>query len=117
MTKAELEAKITELEAKITELETIFVLKEPDMALLLEHLNSTQISIPTETQTNSDWLDVQGACDHMGRLQAFSIGRHDRPGVMLRYVNSQGIVIMCQPYRDARAFITANDDVTLEYRA
>ena len=105
----------TELEAHIADLEAVLVAKERDIALLTEQLNSTQASIPIEV--DSDWLDVQGACDHLGRLQAFSIGRHDRPGVMLRYVNSKGIVIMCQPYRDARAFKTANDSVTLEYRA
>lgn len=108
MTKSELEARIAELEA-------VLAIKEHNIDLLTDKL-STQVSMPVETQ-NSDWTDVKGACDHLGRLQAFSIGRHDRPGVMLRYVNSQGIVIMCQPYRDARAFITANDDVTLEYRA
>lgn len=65
----------------------------------------------------SSWKDVDGACDQFGRLQALDIGRKDRPGVLLRYLNADSRLVMCQPYREARVSDNADGTVTMVYAA
>ena len=51
-----------------------------------------QLSLGVATTGKSNWKEVVDSADKCGVLQAFSIGRDDRPGTMLRFVSKAGAV-------------------------
>lgn len=54
---------------------------------------------------SSSWLKVEGSEDRCGVLEVMSVGRSDRAGAVLRYVASDGQVLMC--HVDSSVFVDA----------
>lgn len=64
---------------------------------------------------NPEWKTVIGSHDEKGKLEAFSIGNMNRNGVVMRYVNNAGDVLMVSPYEHAKMIKESDTTVSLNF--
>lgn len=63
----------------------------------------------------AEWKTVIGSHDEKGKLEAFSIGNMNRNGVVMRYVNNEGKVMMVSPYQHAKMIKESDTTVSLNF--
>lgn len=89
------------------------------LEIFIEQHNLAGELVPIDKNDNvfpiPEWRTVIGSHDEKGKLEAFSIGNMNRNGVVMRYVNNEGDVLMVSPYQHAKMIKESDTTVSLNF--